>query len=104
MFEEWPRSQREAGANSSGRLFRSLDFFLLWSETTGGLGLGFLGFFLEVFLALFLTTLLIYKSQNMLLKKKNTIQWFLAIHYIMQQSSKSILEHFHHFQKRHQTS
>ena len=50
MFEEWPRSQREAGANSSGRLFRSLDFFLLWSETTGGLGFfffffgGFLGF------------------------------------------------------------
>ena len=39
-------------------------FFLLWSETTGGLGLGF---FLGGggFLALFLTTLLIYKSQNM---------------------------------------
>ena len=55
MFEEWPRSQREAGANSSGRLFRSLDFFLLWSETTGGLGFffffgGFLGFIFNNFI------------------------------------------------------
>ena len=78
-------------------------FFLLWSETTGSLGLvfffgggGFLGFIFNNFIDIQVT--------EHVIKKKNTIQWFLAIHYIMQQSSKSILEHFHHFQKRHQTS